>query len=252
MKQLMMSVLASLAVFAAMPANAEDTRCFEMRTYYANEGKLDALHSRFRDHTLKLFEKHGFTNIGYWVPKDNKDNALIYVIASADKAAHDKAWKDFMADEDWKKAYKASVADGKLVGKIESVYMKATDYTPEIKVSKTDAERTFELRTYTTNEGKLPNLNARFRDHTVKLFEKHKLPNFAYWTPVEEKDGRDNKLIYMLAHESEESRAAGFKEFGKDPAWLTARMASEADGKILVKQGVKSVMMKPTDYSPTR
>lgn len=251
MKPLIISCLMVMTGFASR-VTAEDTRCFEMRTYYANEGKLDALNARFRDHTLKLFEKHGFTNIGYWVPKDNTDNALIYVISSADRAAHDKAWQQFLADEDWKKAYKESVAAGKLVGRIKSVYLKATDYSPKIESKKTDAKRIFELRTYTTNEGKLPNLNARFRDHTVKLFQTHGLPNFAYWTPVAEKDGRDNKLIYILAHESEESRASGFKAFGQDPAWTSARKASEADGKLLVKKGVKSVLMKPTDYSPTR
>src|SRR5258708_10891338 len=76
-------------------AAEKDTRLFEMRIYYAAPGKLDALHARFRDHTLKLFEKHGMTNIGYWVPVDNTDNKLIYILAFPDREAREKAFKAF-------------------------------------------------------------------------------------------------------------------------------------------------------------
>ncbi len=233
-------------------ASAEDTRLFEIRTYYANPGKLDALHSRFRDHTLALFEKHGMTNIGYWVPARNDDSRLIYVLAFPDADARDKAWQDFLNDEDWKAAYADSIKDGRLVGKIESVLLKATDYSPEIKSHAGDEARLFELRTYTTNEGKLDGLNSRFRDHTVKLFEKHGLTNVAYWTPADEKDGRDNKLVYIIAANDEDVRNAGFKSFGQDPEWQAARKASEENGRLLVENGVESVFLIPTDYSPTK
>ena len=81
---------------------AEDSRCYELRIYTAAEGKLEALNARFRDHTCALFEKHGLTNIGYWVPVDAKDNRLIYVISSPNRAAHTKSWKAFLNDPDWK------------------------------------------------------------------------------------------------------------------------------------------------------
>ncbi len=233
-------------------ATAEDTRCYELRTYHANEGQLDALHARFRDHTVKLFEKHGFQNIGYWVPKDNTDNVLIYVISSPDIAANKASWQAFLGDADWKAAYKESVKDGKLVGKIDSIFLTATDYSPEIKVAAAEVPQLFELRTYTTNAGKLDGLNARFRDHTTKLFDKHGLSQFAYWTPTSEEDGRDNKLIYLLALKNEDSRNASFKNFGADPDWQAARDASEENGKLLIKGGVESVFLVPTDYSPTR
>lgn len=250
MRFLTCCLTALVALFSA--ADAEDTRCYELRTYHANEGKLDALHARFRDHTVKLFEKHGFQNIGYWVPRDNKANVLIYVIASPDVAANKASWQAFLGDSDWKAAYKDSIEGGKLVGEIDSVFLKATDYSPEIKAATTEVPRLFELRTYTTNPGKLDALNARFRDHTTKLFDKHGLSQFAYWTPTAEKDGRDNKLIYLLALQDEESRKAGFKKFGADPEWKAARDASEADGKLMIKNGVESVFLVPTDYSPTK
>jgi hypothetical protein len=106
---------------------AADTRCFEMRTYYAATGKLDDLNKRFRDHTCKLFEKHGIANIGYWVPLDNPDNKLIYLLAYPSREAREKSWKEFMADPDWQSAYKASEANGKLVNKVEQRFMTPTE-----------------------------------------------------------------------------------------------------------------------------
>jgi hypothetical protein len=109
----------------------------------------------------------------------------------------------------------------------------------------------YELRTYTTHEGRLPALNARFKNHTLKLFEKHGMKNVVYCTPVD-KDGKavDNKLIYLLAHKSQAAAQASFAAFGKDPEWVAARDASEKDGKIVSK--VESQFLVPTDYSPMK
>ena len=81
---------------------------------HAKPGKLDALNARFRDHTLKLFAKHGMTSLGYFVPVDNKENKLVYFLAFPDRAAHDASWKAFGADPEWKAAAKESEKDGKL------------------------------------------------------------------------------------------------------------------------------------------
>ena len=123
--------LCGLCLAVSLPGVAAepDTRCFEMRTYYAAPGKLDALQSRFRDHTCALFEKHGFTNIGYWVPLDNPDNKLVYIIASPGREAHDAAWKAFREDPEWKKVAAESEVNGNLVTKVDSVSLKATDFS---------------------------------------------------------------------------------------------------------------------------
>jgi hypothetical protein len=105
----------------------------------------------------------------------------------------------------------------------------------------------YELRTYTTLEGRLPNLNARFRDHTMKLFEKHGMKNVLYWTPTDEKTA-NNTLIYVLWHASPEAAKKSWDGFRNDPEWHKARDESEKDGKIVAK--VESVYMKATDYSP--
>jgi hypothetical protein len=116
---------------AAREAKAE--RFFEMRKYTAAEGKLDALNARFRDHTNALFRKHGMEIVGFWVPTEEKQgakNTLIYILAYPSKEAREASWKAFNADPEWQAARKESEKNGKLVDKVESVYMKPTDYSP--------------------------------------------------------------------------------------------------------------------------
>ncbi len=110
-------------------AAKEEPMLYELRTYYTPAGKLDALNARFRNHTMTLFEKHGMKNIMYWTPVD-KPNTLIYVIAHKDKAAADASWKAFREDPAWQKVAEETQRDGKLVEKVESVYMTPTDYSP--------------------------------------------------------------------------------------------------------------------------
>jgi hypothetical protein len=106
-------------------------KVYELRTYYTLPGKLANLQTRFRDHTLALFEKHGMTNIGYWVPQDEpaRSNTLIYIVAHDSREQAKKNWAAFSADPAWVKARTASEVDGKIVEKVTSVYMDATDYS---------------------------------------------------------------------------------------------------------------------------
>ncbi|MEQ1853702.1 MAG: NIPSNAP family protein, partial [Chthoniobacteraceae bacterium] len=246
---LMTTLAAALPVFTA----AADTRCFEMRTYYAAPGKLDELLARFRNHTVKLFEKHGITNIGYWVPVENAENKLIYVIAFPSREAQKESWKAFAADPDWQRARKASEENGKLLAKVESVFLSATDFSPAIQPAVAEP-RVFELRSYTTTPGNLVRLLARFRNHTTKLFAKHGMTNVAYWTPMPDQKDAESTLVYIMAHKDADAHKASFDAFRKDPDWIAARDASEkeAGGSLTVKDGVKSVLMKATDFSPMR
>jgi len=251
----MVRMLVMLAAVAGMVWNAAaaepDTKVYEMRVYYAPEGKLEALNSRFRDHTLKLFEKHGITNVGYWTPIENPDRKLIYILSYPSREAREASWKAFMADPDWQTAYKASEVNGKLVSKVEQTFLKATDYSAAIKPAKV-GDRVFELRTYTASEGNLDHLHARFRDHTCKLFEKHGMANIGYWSPMDDQPGAKNTLVYIISHKSPDAAKASFGAFGKDADWVAARKASEekAGGSLTVPMGVKSVFLNATDYSP--
>jgi hypothetical protein len=258
MNTLLTSCAAALIAGASfvMAAENKDARVYEMRIYYAAPGKLDDLNKRFRDHTVKLFEKHGIENIGYWTPIDNTNNALYYVLAYPSREAREKSWKAFLADPDWKAAYKTSHANGALVAKAESYFMQATDFSPAVKVSKSSTPRVFELREYTASAGNLAALDARFREHTIKLFEKHGMENLWYWHLMPDQKGADRKLVYFLAHKSPEAGKASFAAFRQDPVWVEARAASEkkAGGSLTEggMTGVKSTYMQPTDYSPMK
>lgn len=256
-----MKTLLALAMLTATALSA-DTRVFEMRTYYAAPGKLDALNARFRDHTCKLFEKHGMTNLGYWMPIENPESKLIYVLAYPSREARDASWKAFGADADWNKAKSESEKDGKLVAKVEQLFFTALEFSPKIEPGISTDGRVFELRTYTTPPGKLENLHARFRDHTMALFAGHGMTNLFYWKllPDQPKSANllgtpDTTLIYLLAHASPEAAKASFAAFRADPTWVAAKKASEekAGGSLTVeKDGVVSLFMKATDYSPTK
>ena len=104
----------------------------------------------------------------------------------------------------------------------------------------------FELRTYTTFDGRLPALEKRFRDHTMEFFEKHGMENIGYWIPIEE----PNTLIYILSHENMEAAKRSWRSFSSDSGWQEVAKESQKDGPILIRGGVKSIFMKSADYSP--
>jgi len=246
-------------LFAMTPASpADDVKVgplVEMRTYYAPEGKLDALNARFKNHTLKLFEKHGITNLAYFTPIDNKQNKLVYFVSFPSKEARAASFKAFGADPEWKKAAADSEKDGKILTKIESKFLTATDYSPAFKIEKSKEARVFELRTYTATKGNLGHLNDRFKNHTMKLFEKHGMTNVVYWNAAAGEKDADKLLVYLLAHKSKEAGLKSFDTFRKDETWLAARKASEekAGGSLTEeKGGVLSEYLVPTDYSPLK
>ena len=120
------------AIQLANVAEAQSSdRVFELRTYTTHPDRLDALHARFTDHTIGLFERHGMTNIAYFVPQDDPlaENTLIYVLAHDSREAAKASWAGFIADPEWQAAYQASISDGPIVDKLESVFMDATDYS---------------------------------------------------------------------------------------------------------------------------
>jgi hypothetical protein len=122
-------ILALMALLTAMAC--AQGRVYEMRTYTCNEGKLEALKARFRDHTIKIFERHGMESIGYWVPQDAEKSktTLIYILAHPSREAATKNWAAFNADPEWQKVRAESEANGKIVQKAESVFMDPTDFS---------------------------------------------------------------------------------------------------------------------------
>ena len=132
----------TLAIFAAgffagqlfedgTTANAQGRKVFELRTYTAPEGKLTALVDRFREDTVRIFERHGMENVGYWVPQDApaSGNTLIYILAHESREAAAKSWDGFRQDPEWARISAESQADGPIVSGIQAVYMEATDFS---------------------------------------------------------------------------------------------------------------------------
>lgn len=232
-----------------MSATVAPAQVYELRTYTTHPGKLDALNARFRDHTVRLFKKHGIESVGYWVPtaQDKSQNTLIYVIKHESRDAAAKSWKSFLADPEWQAAAKASGVGG-LKG-LQSVYMEKTDYSPtwdvEAENAAADDDDVFELRVYQAAEGKLDQLDARFRDHTIDLFRRHGIKSVAYWHALDEPQS-DDHLIYIIKHDSREAAKESWKAFGSDPDW---KKAAKASGVGRLAKPPESTYMKPTDYS---
>jgi hypothetical protein len=130
---LLATVVGLLTLLQAAPTPPPDTRVFELRTYHtASPAKLEALHARFRDHSIRLLQKHGMTLVGFWVPTDadkGAGNTLVYLVAHKSREAATASWKAFGEDPEWQKARAESEKDGRLAEKVDSVFMSPTDYS---------------------------------------------------------------------------------------------------------------------------
>jgi hypothetical protein len=130
---LLLLATGTLAAESAPKAPDVSGRVFELRTYTASPGKLDALNARFRDHTIALFKKHGMDVVGFWEPLDKEAGAgekLVYILAHQSRAAAEASWKAFRADPEWVKVKADSEKGGVLTTKIESVFLARMDYSP--------------------------------------------------------------------------------------------------------------------------
>ncbi len=255
---LFLSVSLLVASFRQQPlsvAPPASGRLYELRIYTAHPGKLADLTNRFRQHTRFIFERHGMTNVGYWIPTDSTKNQIAYILSYPDRAARDASWKAFSADAEWKTVQAASEANGKLVAKVDQVFMNEWEFSPALKLATKTPARAFELRTYIAHPGKLPTLLTRFHEHTLALFAKHGMENISYWlttdsTAVEPGAAPQQTLVYLLAHPTEAEGKRQFKAFADDPEWQRVKAASEAAGPVT--KSVVSVYLTPTDFSPLR
>jgi hypothetical protein len=128
-------VFAAPVAAQAPPSTAAGAKVYELRTYYAAPGKLEALHARFRNHTVEIFKKHGMGVVAFWVPVDQATgaatgNTLVYILSYPTLDARKQAWDDFGKDPEWVAVKTESEKDGKLVDKVDSVFLAPTDYSP--------------------------------------------------------------------------------------------------------------------------
>jgi hypothetical protein len=118
----------------ANPAEAS-TAVYELRVYHAAQGKLGELLARFREHTIKIFDRHGMKSVAYWTPLDEpeKSNTLIYILQHPSREAAAANWKSFQDDPEWKSVHEKSEANGKLVDKVDSTFLTLTDFSPPLR-----------------------------------------------------------------------------------------------------------------------
>lgn len=254
LRPLLPVLLAAWFLPAGASAAASGGPVYELRTYTATPGNGANVVARFRQHTVKLFEKHGMVNVGYWVPADEKDGAadkLVYLLEHRSRDAAKASWKAFAADPAWKEVVKQTEANGKIVAKVESVYLAPAAYSQSMQAGNgSGAPRVFEMRTYVAAEGKMADLDVRLRDHAMPLFAKHGITSLGYFHPTDADKGAGSTLIYFLAHRSRDAAAASWKAFRDDPAWAKARAENEKGGRVTSK--VTGVFLTPTDFSKVK
>jgi hypothetical protein len=251
-------VFAGAVGFAADPAEElePDYTQYALETFTAKPGKLDALHAWFRAHQDDVLAKHGAENIAYFVPAgENPDSKILALYRHPSLRALMQFSRAVKADPLWKPLDTAIDGPELLVEKVAIMTFRTTDFSPKFTPAKSAEPRVFELRTYTCpSPDMLFHLHDRFREHTMKLFEKHGMENLVYWRPLDIEDS-NQKLIYLLGHKSQEAAKASFAAFRADPDWLAAKKASEekAGGSLTNPEGgVVSEFLVPTAYSPLK
>ena len=126
------SLIVGLGAGIFYSTSAQNQKVFELRTYQATPGNLGNLHARFRDHTIRIFRKHGMEIVGFWSPKseEERDDILVYLLAHDSQDAADASWQAFGADPEWASVAEESNKNGQILAGVERKYMVATDYSP--------------------------------------------------------------------------------------------------------------------------
>jgi hypothetical protein len=235
-------------------ANAADPpRIFELREDKSAAGKLNALLARVRDRLPRLYTKHGITVVGTFVPIENGDSVVYTLLGWPNSKARTESWDAFNGDPAVKAMMNDTDRDGKIVVKSQTWVLTPTDYSPVVPPEK-KGNRIFEFRFYTLTPGSRDAFNARFRDHTMKLFEKHGITNIGYWNVKAENNFVNDRMVSMLAHESLESAKKSSTSFHADPAWNKVKLDSEkkVGTSLTTRDGIRAVLVKPTDESPMK
>lgn len=264
------------AVMAQSPATG---KIYELRSYVAAPGRQADVLKLMNDSGLAVMTKHNITLVGAWTNVDAADERVFTLLSYKDKAAADAAHTALRNDPEWNETVKKTEIDGKkAVASFERIFLTTNDYSPNLEV-KAVGNRVFELRTYVASKGNLPALNARFKNHTLGLFTKHGMTNILYCSVLDgekltaaklleavspigkgtaqidaDLPAAGNSLVYFITHASPEAATTSFGKFRVDEEWQKALKASEAaaGGPLTAKDGVKSLFLKPTAFSPLK
>ncbi len=254
-----MGVLLTGSLSAEETNTKSDGKLYELRFYVTNPGKLPDLHARFRDHTMKLFEKHGMENIIYWnVSEGAKDdgekaeNMLVYIIAHKNEAAKDASWAGFINDPEWKAVAQKSEENGKILAeRPRAIFMREVDFSAPDAPANADSgapARLWELRQYNDGPERVPHTVDRFGSGESEIFTKNGMETVKFWTATD-----NSAFIYLLAHKDKAASDVswtGFKaEFGD---FMKAYRESHPDLPKGRGNGNEVRFLVPTDYSPRK
>lgn len=230
--------------------------CYELIDWQSSPMALNELHQHLREIALPNFARYGIETLGCWVPaQENVGNEIRFILRSPNRDARETAWRAIKADTEWNGIFgPGGKASGLLAGQARSMLMGLTDYSPGFEPKAIRRDRIFEFRTYVAAPSSLARLNARFRDHTMRLFERHGMKNIAYWNRLADQEGSDTTLFYLLSHRDRLAAQTSFDSFMADPDWRAALAASQVNGSLVAPPplGVQSSFYEATDYSPVR
>jgi hypothetical protein len=251
---------------------------YELRIYQPFEGKQKELLGFIEKHGMSITKANGIEILGAFVPSSAEDDRIVTLVRHKDRESCDRNYEKMMADPETRAAFQEAFPSGPPVQSLTRVFLRTTDYSPALP-QESLGNRVFELRSYIASSGNLESLNARFRNHTMKLFAKHGMNNLIYWNVddggemkavdllagvspknqaaaeiSEELPSQGNALVYFLTHASQDAAKGSFDAFRQDPDWVAVRTESEkrAGGSLTAGSGVKSWFLKPTDFSPLK
>jgi NIPSNAP. len=214
-------------------ADPPNSPVYELRTYVCLPGKLESLKERFENHTIRYLEKHGIRCLGFWTPTDEEssDTTLICLLEHSSREAAEESWNSIRHDPEWRaSAWWDRERHGQVLEyRPDSLFLTKTDYSPDVDVAPKGV--VYGLRTYNAPPGKLDELNARFRKHTVELFRKHGLHSYGYWVPMDAPRSEDT-LIYIIYANDQNAMDAGWAGFRADPEWKAILAETEKNGPL--------------------
>jgi hypothetical protein len=226
---------------------------YELRIYHASEGRFQHLIKRFREHTDRIFRKHGLHALGYWIPTDGSAKSkrrFVYLLKHPTRYQAYRNWTSFLNDKEWEKVTDKPEFQRLLSQKPTSIFLTLNDYSVLADEEQEQAGGVFELRTYLAKDGKLGSLNDRFRSHTTGLFDKHGIRNVGYWTPFDQPE-RSNTLIYLVGHANRGQADLNWQAFGRDPAWKRIARESREEGELLARPPER-LYLKALEFSPLK
>ena len=251
-----LAVAVSWCPLGAQEPDAWDPADYELRIMTAKPGKLEALHNWFQAHREDVLAKNGAESIAYLVPAGgDPEDKLVAILRFENFPAKIRFLRATGENALWNQVADPDSSPDALVAKVEHMSLQRLVFSPKFEPTQQSEPRVFELRTYTCpSEPMLARLHDRFREHTMKLFEKHGMENLVYWRVRDIEDG-ERMLVYLLGHKSVEAAQKSFAAFRSDPEWLEAKRDSEerAGGSLTIPdKGVLSAFLTPTDYSPLK